>query len=309
MSEFKTILRSVSGTAAFLFPVIILIVVAVFSYRYFDAKYFYSHSEWAPPILNGVISGVVTAILLLLFSILLKKHVRPGLENLMYKGVRVEGVWNGVLVPYIGVEDIDRDRIRIGLEIVRRRKKERSKVGEPRKKKSANSTDLSASVIENNREQRKVEAEYVPVSDNRKKKDKKKDEGEVLSRRIIIEVAKFTPIEVRAVIHRSGHRIVGEIVEIGGASGVHTYTVCGSFKNLILTGEYENNHSGYIDRGSLSLMLKKNGQEFHGFFASYADIENKIVPFRCVLKRQGIDNDADVEAYNKPVQADNLRGV
>lgn len=305
MSEFKTILRRAFNTAAFLFPVLILIVVGVFSYRYFDAKYFYSHSEWAPPILNGVISGVVTAILLLLFSILLKKHVRPGLENLLYKGVRVEGIWNGVLVPYIGVEDIDRDRIRIGLEIVRRRKKERSKVGEPRKKRSANSTDLSASVIDNNREHRKVEAEYVPVAEG----GPKKDEGEVVSRRIFIEVAKFTPIEVRAVIHRSGHRIVGEIVEIGGASGVHTYTVCGSFKNLILTGEYENNHSGYIDRGSLSLMLKKNGKEFHGFFASYADIENKIVPFRCVLKRHGSDNEAETEAYNKPVQSDNLRGA
>lgn len=90
---------------------------------------------------------------------------------------------------------------------------------------------------------------------------------------------------MRAEFWRVGHKVEGRFIEIGGASEVHTYYVVGTFRNLILCGRYQNENPQNIDRGSFSLMLKANGGRFEGFFASYADEEHKIHPFRCVLKR------------------------
>lgn len=106
-----------------LIPLALLLATGLFSYNYFNASFFNSHSEWAPPIFNGVISGVVTAGLLVALSITFRSHLRPTLENLQYRGVKIEGVWNGLLVPYIGVEELDKRRIKIGMAEIRRRKK------------------------------------------------------------------------------------------------------------------------------------------------------------------------------------------
>lgn len=279
-------------------PLALLLAVWVFAYNYFNASFFSSHSEWAPSIFNGVISGVVTAGLLVALSITFRSHLRPTLENLQYRGVKIEGVWNGVLVPYIGVDEIDKRRIKIGMAEIRRRKKARK---EKDNDGSSGTHEINATAIGHDGSQRSIEAELIANDDSVDESDKD-DDSEVVGRRFFIAVSKFTPIEVRAQFERVGHEIKGEIVEIGGASDIHTYSVRGSFKNLILTGEYENNHSGHIDRGSLSLMLVKNGREFRGFFSSYADSSHKIVPFRCVLKRHGMDQES--ETYNKSSNAE-----
>lgn len=68
-------------------------------------------------------------------------------------------------------------------------------------------------------------------------------------------------------------------------SQIHTYVITGSFKNLIFTGQYENESNEHIDRGSFSLMLVRNGKKMEGFFASYGDDEHRIFPFKCILNR------------------------
>lgn len=301
MESIKKLLKAMGRIAIKLIPLALLIAIGIFAYNYFNASFFNSHSEWAPPIFNGVVSGVVTAGLLVALSITFRSHLRPTLENLQYRGVKIEGVWNGVLVPYVGVDEIDKRRIKIGMAEIRRRKKAR---------KESNgdfiNKEISATAIGHDGSHRSIDAELIANEDGESGSDKHHD-SEVVGRKFFIAVSKFSPIEVRAQFERIGHEIKGEIVEIGGASDIHTYSVRGYFKNLILTGEYENNHSGHIDRGSLSLMLVKNGREFRGFFSSYADSSHKIVPFRCVLKRHGMDQES--ETYNKSSNTDSVNAA
>lgn len=303
MESIKKYLKLMCRIIIKLVPLVLLLATGIFSYNYFDASFFKSHSEWAPPIFNGVISGVVTAGLLVALSITFRSHLRPTLENLQYRGVKIEGVWNGVLVPYIGVDELDKRRIKIGMAEIRRRRKVRKEQSDTG---SFGSNEISATAIGHDGSQRNVEAELI-ANDSGEDDVDKNDDSEVVGRRFFIAVSKFTPIEVRAQFERVGHEIKGEIVEIGGASDIHTYSVRGSFKNLILTGEYENNHSGHIDRGSLSLMLVRNGREFRGFFSSYADSSHKIVPFRCVLRRHGMDQES--ETYNKSSNTDSVNAA
>jgi hypothetical protein len=303
MESITKFLKVTGRIAIKLIPLTLLLIIGIFAYNYFNTSFFNSHSEWAPPIFNGVISGVVTAALLVALSITFRSHLRPTLENLQYRGVKIEGVWSGVLVPYVGVDEIDKRRIKIGMAEIRRRKR-------VRKEKGTNgdfgTKEISATAIGHDGSQRNIDAELIANDDSEDGSDKD-DDSEVVGRKFFIAVSKFSPIEVRAQFERVGHEIKGEIVEIGGASDIHTYSVRGSFKNLILTGEYENNHSGHIDRGSLSLMLVKNGREFRGFFSSYADSDHKIVPFRCVLKRHGMDQES--ETYNKSSNTDSVNAA
>ena len=296
-------LKAISKVIIKLIPLVLLLGTGIFAYSYFDASFFNSHSQWAPPIFNGVVSGIVTTGLLVVLSITFKSHLRPTLENLQYRGVKIEGVWNGVLVPFIGVDEIDKHRIKIGMAEIRKRKQSRK---EKRSGESSGANQISATAISHDGSQRNIEVELIANDVGEGDSDKNND-SEVVGRRFFIAVSKFSPIEVRAQFERVGHEIKGEIVEIGGASDIHTYSVRGSFKNLILTGEYENNHSGHIDRGSLSLMLVKNGREFRGFFSSYADSEHKIVPFRCVLRRHGMDQEN--ETYNKSSNVDSANSA
>lgn len=275
------VLKELFSLVYSLLPPMLLLLIGIFSYKYFDTKFFESHSQWAPPILNGVISGIVTALLLVIFTVTFRSHIKPALENLQYRNVKIEGIWDGLLVPYIGVDEIDNDRIRIGMAEIRRRKRSRKK---PVDSTESKNMEISASEVGNSGDRRNIKAELI-TGESEDKSSEQESDTEVVKRRIFIAVAKFMPIEVRAQFERVGHDIKGEIVEVGGASDIHTYSVTGSFKNLILTGEYENKHSGYIDRGSLSLMLVKNGNELKGFFASYSDNNHEIKPFRCVLTR------------------------
>ena len=62
------------------------------------------------PIIEGVIGGVVTALLLLLFTTLWKTNITPWFENITYRDAKIEGVWHGFLIPYMGIDEIDRLR-------------------------------------------------------------------------------------------------------------------------------------------------------------------------------------------------------
>lgn len=69
----------------------------------------------------------------------------------------------------------------------------------------------------------------------------------------------------------------------------------GSFKNLILTGEYENQDCSHIDRGGLSLMLRGNGRILEGFFSSYVDNDHRMAPFKCILKRHNKNTNTTID--------------
>lgn len=263
-------------------PYALFIAFAILCWRWFEFSNA-QHHNLAEPIVNGVIGGIVTSLLILLFSIVWKSNITPWIENLLYKDTKVEGVWDGLLIPYIGIDEIDKRRLKIAMGVIEhRRRKRKDGNGESPNNDTSSSTEISATSIGKNGEEEEVEAELIL-----KNKGKiSQEEDELIDRKFFIKISSgVTPIEVRAEIKRVGHSITAQLVEIGGASQIHTYTVKGSFKNLILTGEYENDDCSNIDRGSLSLMLRENGNTLEGFFSSYADHDHQMAPFKCVLKR------------------------
>jgi len=218
-----------------------------------------AQADLAEPIINGVIAGVVTSLLILIFSIIWRSNITPWIENLLYKDTKIEGVWNGVLVPFIGIEEIDKRRIKMAFSIVERRRRRKTKSSEAESNNQENGTSLSVSAsVQEDEIDRDVEAELIIKGSPNAERDREQDE--LIDRKIFVKIGSgMVPIEVRVEIKRVGHSIMGQIVEIGGASDIHTYGFTGSFKNLILTGEYENQDCAHIDRGSLSLMLRRNG--------------------------------------------------
>lgn len=252
-----------------------------------------AQADLAEPIVNGVIAGVVTSLLILIFSIIWKSNITPWIENLLYKDTKIEGVWNGVLVPFIGIEEIDKRRIKMAFGIVerRRRRKKKDVNTVPKEQEKGTSLSVFASAHEGE-SKRDIEAELI--FKDKPDSDSDDDQGELIDRKVFVKIdSGMVPIEVRVEIKRIGHSITGQIVELGGASDIHTYGFSGSFKNLILTCEYENQDCANIDRGSLSLMLRENGRSLVGFFSSYDDGEHNMAPFKCVLKRQDRNSNSE----------------
>jgi hypothetical protein len=230
------------------------------------------------PIVEGVIGGVVTALLLLVFATLWKTNITPWFENITYRDAKIEGVWHGFLVPYMGIEEIDRLRVQAAWRKIMNGSKS------PAKQEQVEDTvPVEASVVSSDGDKLTSSAELILPP---REQSATSSETEPPKKRKTITIALGAqPIRVRAEFWRVGHKVEGRFIEIGGASEVHTYYVVGTFRNLILCGRYQNENPQNIDRGSFSLMLKANGGRFEGFFASYADEQHKIHPFRCVLKR------------------------
>lgn len=227
------------------------------------------------PITEGVIGGIVTAILLLLFTTLWRTNITPWFENITYRDAKIEGVWHGFLVPYMGIEEIDRLRAQAAWRTIMKELRAENK------EKNEDSIPVEASVENNEGEKTASRAELIFQP---REQTTASDKNEVPKKHKPISInVSVQSIRVRAEFWRVGHKVEGRVIEIGGASEVHTYYVYSTFRNLILCGRYENENPQNIDRGSLSLMLKSNGEKFEGFFASYADEKNKIHPFRCVL--------------------------
>lgn len=265
-------------------PYAIFIAFSILCWRWFEFSNSQSH-DLAEPIVNGVIGGIVTSILILIFTIIWKSNITPWIENLLYRDTKIEGVWDGVLVPYIGIDEIDKRRLQVAMGIIERRRKQSNRDKENKdNEENKNSNLVSAVSIDHEGKEENVEAELILKKES--KENNKDEEDELIDRRFFIKISSgVEPIEIRAEFTRIGHSITGKLIEIGGASQIHTYTVKGSFKNLILTAEYENDDRTNIDRGSLSLMLRENGFKLEGFFASYADFDHHMASFKCLLKR------------------------
>lgn len=224
---------------------------------------------------TGLISGLMTSFLLFVFAILWKKNIVPWFENILYQDVCIEGEWSGILIPYLGLDHLDQ---------AMRRAAWRKFEDKMRNENISNKKiPIESSTLMDNSDCKDVSAELILHKPECKEENENTSDDETIK----ISLSPV-PIFVRVEIHRIGHKIKGRIIEVGGASKVHTYTINGSFKNLILSSSYETCNKDHIDRGALSLMLKNNGKTFEGFFSSYADNKNEITPMQCILNKQNI---------------------
>ena len=82
-----------------LMPHLFFLGLGILCWRWFE---FSNQAQYdtAEPIVNGVISGVVTSVIILISSITWHSNITPWLENLLYKDTKVEGIWNGILIPF-----------------------------------------------------------------------------------------------------------------------------------------------------------------------------------------------------------------
>ncbi|MFQ2499072.1 hypothetical protein ACK31U_04145 [Aeromonas caviae] len=262
--------RDLVGMVFRIFPHFVLVISGVFLWWYLNGAKSGSENLF-DSLASGIVSGLITALLLFVFAILWRKNIEPWFENILYQDVCVEGEWSGILIPYLGLGDLDR----VAKKAAWRRYQERLR----KERKAEKGEPVQASSVSERGEQREVSAELILHGDSEEKQEPEKE------KHIKIAISSV-PIIVRVEIFRTGHKINGRIIEIGGASRVHTYTISGTFKNLILSGCYETCSRDHIDRGALSLMLKNNGKVFEGFFSSYNDSEHKITPMQCVLKKK-----------------------
>lgn len=185
------------------------------------------------PIVEGVVGGVVTALLLLVFATLWKTNITPWFENITYRDAKIEGVWHGFLVPYMGIEEIDRLRVQAAWRKIMNGSKS------PAKQEQVEDTvPVEASVVSSDGDKSTSSAELILPP---REQSAASSETEPPKKRKTITIALGAqPIRVRAEFWRVGHKVEGRFIEIGGASEVHTYYVVGTFRNLILCGRYQN---------------------------------------------------------------------
>lgn len=236
---------------------VITISIFLIIFFYIKSVDFKHPASFYKTLIDGIISGIVTAFIIFIFQVLRKKNILVWFENILYQEVHIEGEWSGFIVPYVGLKDIDDIQKDIAWRIFKNKMKENN----PRKNDNETNEDenevvgqTTAKVIDNETgDEKEVSAEVTVHSSKQNSNNPTKDKT------IKVNISP-TPIFVKADIKRIGFKITGKIVEHGGASDIHTYNVTGTFKNLILTGTYESTNRNHIDRGSLSLMLMQNGQ-------------------------------------------------
>lgn len=252
-------------------------LVIAFAWKWLDNA-FSTNQDILKPLSEGVISGVITSVLILAFVTLWRSNISVWFQDITYRDAKIEGVWQGFLVPYIGIKEIDRIRLQTAWAAFMTEKFKQANTVD-----SDDVIDVGSSPMNSNEDSVPTSAELILPS----QQQHEEDDGKRLDSRpkpipICIGVRS---IKMRAELTRVGNRIEGRLIEIGGASEVHTYFLKGTFKNLMICGSYENENPQNIDRGSFSLMLKENGLKLEGFFACYNEKNESIYPFKCVLKR------------------------
>lgn len=275
MAKTKTWLKSKIPIA-----IIILLIIAITIWMQHSIKNSY---DLYTPVIQGIIGGIITAFIILIFSIAWKSNITPWFENIVYKDTKIEGEWEGVLVPYLGIKEIDQLRKKAAINAMNEIFS-MTRSNQAEQEETIGSKEMvSAKIITEDGEQ-EIKAEMLPDD------EAQESDGEKIKRKKFIVKVKIgsSPIKIRINIKRLGHSINGQIIEIGGASQIHTYDFVGTFKNMILNGTYENSNRQFVDRGSLSLMLTDNGRCLEGYFSSYADSRNSIFPFKCIIKRHGL---------------------
>jgi hypothetical protein len=275
MSQLHWLLNKIKANLHWLF----IGVAIVFAWKWVDHA-FSTNQDIIKLLLEGVISGVITSLFILVFVTLWRSNISEWLQDITYRDAKIEGVWQGFLVPYIGIKEIDRMRLQAAWAAFMTEKMHQASSDE-----SDDAIDVDSSPVISSDEPAAASAELIlPSEQTHEANDSDQPGNKTMLKRIRVGV-RAQPIKIRAELTRVGNRIQGQLVEIGGASEVHTYVLNGTFKNLILCGSYENENPQNIDRGSFSLMLKENGLKLEGFFASYTESGESIHPFKCELKR------------------------
>lgn len=260
---------------------IIVFSIILIVYQYFSNV---QDKDVYESLITGIISGIVTALIIFIIQILWRKNLLIWIENLLYQDVKIEGEWNGFIVPFIGLDELDKIQRDIAWRTFKRMRRENSINSKPRRKKRQESEQTTSATIydEKTGKEETVEAQIILNSKHNGLEDSEQKE-----RRTVVTLS-ASPIVIRADLKRNGHQIKGKILEIGGASDIHTYDIQGTFKNLILTANYESTSENHIDRGALSLMLIKNGEVLEGFFSSYNDSEHRMSPMKCYLTKRNV---------------------
>lgn len=264
-----------------LFWIIVFSIVAII-YQFLIQTQI-NNNDTYQSLVSGVISGIVTALIIFIIQILWRKNLLIWIENLLYQDVKIEGEWNGFIVPFIGLDELDKIQKDLAWRRFKRMRKENS-INNKKKKTSKKQTEQTTSATiydEKTGKEETVEAQVI-VNNN-----DNSQEGPRIEKTTVVTLS-ASPILIRADLTRSGHQIKGKILEIGGASDIHTYDINGTFKNLILTANYESTSENHIDRGALSLMLIKNGEVLEGFFSSYSDTEHRMSPMKYYLSKRNV---------------------
>jgi len=266
------------------------IFLSIYTYKYFDVN-----AKLYDTLSTGVVSGLITSLLLFFIQIIWKKNIIIWIENLLYQDVCVEGEWSGIIVPFIGLDTIDKFQKEMAWKAFKQRvRKENSNAETPKTKNEVPEAEDAEIVDEEEVDAEKAEQVTAEVVIHKTQEKSNKDQTENSQKQVRTELRLSpSPIIIRAEIRRSGHNINGRIIEIGGASKVHSYNICGTFKNLILSGTYETFSKDHMDRGAFSLMLLENGKKLEGFFSSYSDGEHRITPMQCILRKRHIDSNDD----------------
>lgn len=77
-------------------------------------------------------------------------------------------------------------------------------------------------------------------------------------------------------LKRHGHAITGTMICKNGADEGEEYSLCGSFRNLILPMTYESIDKNKSDRGAITLKSSHNGQRLVGEIAMYETKSDSI---------------------------------
>jgi len=78
------------------------------------------------------------------------------------------------------------------------------------------------------------------------------------------------------VLKRHGHSVVGTMTCIEGADVGDEYSICGSFRNMLLPLTYESTDKTKTDRGSMTFICQRNGERLTGTISLYNTVEDRI---------------------------------
>jgi len=94
------------------------------------------------------------------------------------------------------------------------------------------------------------------------------------------------------VLKRHGHTIQGKMICTNGGDEGDEYSVCGSFRNMLLPLVYESTDKAATDRGTITLRCIKNGEVLGGKIALYSTNRDSIVagPIVWFRKKEALES-------------------
>lgn len=106
-------------------------------------------------------------------------------------------------------------------------------------------------------------------------------------------------------LNRHGHTVSGTMVCTSGDDAGEQYQISGSFRNLILPLVYESESTSKTDRGTITLKLVGNAQQFRGKVAAYYTPRDSVGSTDVIWFRSKAELDElvlRIEARSKQVQ-------